>query len=114
MPRTNIAVRAYPGGDSGTGTLFTPSPADAVAFNETLLTEGMKLIAYNPTAGDLTVTVTSTADERGRTKDITALSVPAGQMCLLGPFTRVGWASAGGKLFYQASAAGMLLIPLVD
>lgn len=113
MPRTNIPAVAWPGGDSDVGTLITPVAADVVNLNETVLVEGLRLLAYNPTGGALTVTITSTADSRGRTNDISAFSLAAGKAALFGPFSRNGWTSTGGKLFYQGSAAGIVFIPIL-
>lgn len=57
------------------------------------------VLARNTGASAHTVTFTSVADPFGRTGDITAYSLAAGEVACFGPFGKTGWD--------QASAAGL-------
>lgn len=111
MPRTTIPVQVAAGNSSLVGVVLTETAADTVNLNQSPLTDGLMLLANNTSGGALTVTVTSAPDALGRVGDITALSLAAGEKRLLGPFNATGWLSAGGMLFYQASAVGVKFSP---
>ena len=112
MPRTNLARQTPPGAYADTGALLAFTAADTVNLNEASIGDGVILLARNSSGGALTVTVTSQPDAFGRTNDIAAYSIPAGETHVFGPFVRAGWAATGAKLHFQASGAGILFAAL--
>lgn len=63
------------------------------------------VIAHNTGASPATVTFNSVADPQfGRTGDITAYSIPAGELAVFGPFKPAGWSNSG-YINCEASAA---------
>ncbi len=63
------------------------------------------IVAHNSGAGANTVTITSTVDSNGRTGDITAYSMGAGEYAVFGPFDLDGWVQTDWKLYFEASNA---------
>lgn len=93
---------------TATSADFTWTAADTSNGNSVTLT-GNELLLVNNTGGSAyTVTVSSVADDLGRTGDISAYSVGAGLYSVLGPFPLRGWRqSATGKLNFSASNAAV-------
>lgn len=58
------------------------------------------IIAFNSGASPYTVTITSQADEKGRTKDITTYSLAAGDYAVFGVglTNSAGWKDANGNI----------------
>ena len=85
--------------------------ADVANKNSTTST-GREMLVINNTGGGsaYTVTVTSLADDLGRTGDITTYSVGNGLYSILGPFPTRGWKQADGKLYFEASNAAVKFI----
>lgn len=110
MARKNIPViipkGPYPGTVAANALDFVFTTADSVNFDEFIFTGRELLIIRNSTAGALTVTLTSTSDPQGRTSDITAYSLAAGEFGVFWAGNLVGWDS-GGKFFFQSSASTM-------
>lgn len=74
----------------------------------TLQIDGGTMIFWrNQSGGALTFTITSIADPYGRTKDITAHSIPDTNFCYTGEFPQVGWNSGSGNLM-NVDASGAL------
>lgn len=67
------------------------------------------MVIQNPTAGAITVTLTSVADQLGRKGDITAYSIPANTGFMFFWFgSLIGWAQdAQGTIYLDASATGL-------
>lgn len=66
------------------------------------------IIAHNTDgANPYTVTFSSVVDDLGRTGDITAYSLAAGDYCVFGPFSTEGWRQSDGKLYFEASNAAI-------
>lgn len=67
------------------------------------------MVIENPTAGAITVTLTSIADQFGRKGDITAYSIPANTGHMFFWFgSLIGWAQdAQGSIYLDASATGL-------
>lgn len=63
------------------------------------------LVAYNSGASPRTITITSVADEKGRTGDITTYSLAAGEFAVFGPLKKAGWMQSDGKIYMEASHA---------
>lgn len=81
--------------------------ADAVNFNEFPHTGREVVLARNDDAGAQTVTVHSVADPFNREGDITTYSLAAADYAAFGPFDTAGWKQADGKLWLDASDAGV-------
>jgi hypothetical protein len=79
--------------------------ANASDLNQATASGNDLIFAHNTGAGANTVTVTSVADELGRTGDIAAYSLGAGEYGVFGPFKNQGWTQTDGKLYFQASSA---------
>lgn len=85
---------------------FTLTAADATNKEEVVHTGREILIAFNSGAGARTVTVTSVADDLGRTLDVpNAYSIGAGEYAVFGPYPVKGWRQTNGKLYFEAEHA---------
>lgn len=117
MARTAIALTSPPGrypalpltADSAKIPLVA---ADNVNGNSFTSTGRELLVINNPTAGALTVTVHSVADQYLRSGDITAYSIPAGETHVLGPFPGSGWKQSDGTIWVDYSATGLMVAVL--
>lgn len=78
--------------------------ADGASF---VITGKELLLVRNGAVTAQTVTISSVADEKGRTGDVTTYSIGASEYAVFGPFKKAGWAQAadGNKLYFAASAA---------
>ena len=83
--------------------------ADAVDQNEVVLGSKCLVVAHNTGAVERTVTVTSVADEYGRTGHITTYALAADDYAIFGPFVPKGWMQSGGELYLAADHAEVLL-----
>lgn len=108
MPTTAIPVQTTLGGYPATLPLaansadFTWTAAD-VANGNHYVSSGDEIVLINNTgASPYTVTVTSQKDAFGRTGDITAYSLAAGDFAMLGPFPNQGWANSAGQIAISA------------
>jgi hypothetical protein len=110
MPRATIAKT------SALGQFGDYSVANAADLVETAANVGNKnqfllrprdlLIAHNIGVGAQTVTLTSVEDEHGRTKDVTAYSIGAGEIAVFGPFlSEEGWMQPDGYVYVEANSA---------
>lgn len=114
MARTAMTIRTRPGQYSTTPVLVaTPDAFDQPNGMTLSLNGQIGLTINNPTGGAVTVTVHSAADALGRTGDITAFSIPAGNNAILQEFPVIGWNSGGGLLMnIDASATGLTYVAL--
>ena len=103
MPRTTIAAQSAPGSVQYTGTALTFTAADVANKNQTQLTGTEMIIGKNVGASAHTVTITSFADPFGRTKDIPAISLVAGEERMFGPFKQQGWKQTDGFIYFEAN-----------
>lgn len=105
--RVALTKTNAPGSYPTAGVTVTFTAADITDKNTFVLTGHDLVIAWNQHATDpATVTINSVANTRGRTKDITADSLLAGEMHMYGPFKELeGWVQSGGGLNLEASAA---------
>lgn len=103
MARTALTKTTAPGSNPTAGVTVIWADADAVNQNSFVMTGNDLLLVRNTHATDpKTFTVNTSADEMGRTKDITAESLNAGVMRVLGPFRdKTGWMQSGGVLHLQ-------------
>lgn len=113
MARTTIAAQTTPGAYptlpvAANSRDLAVVPADVGNGNDVTIVEGKTLlVAYNASAATArTLTLTSVADAFGRSGDITAYSMAAGEIAIFGPFKVAGWSHAG-KLWVDGSHAEM-------
>lgn len=104
MARATIAAQVVPGDTGYAGAAVTFTTADVANDHQTPFREDILLLARNTGAGAHTVTITSSADSRGRTRDIAAESIAAGAIRVFGPFRRDGWETLG-QLYFEADHA---------
>jgi len=90
--------------------------ADATNKEDVVCTGAEIVIAHNTGGSAYTVTVTSVADSRGRTGNVSTYSLAADDYAVFGPFDTEGWIQADGKLYFEASNAavkfGVVKLPL--
>jgi hypothetical protein len=114
MARTNIAAQTLPGAyptlpPAANSLDLTTVAADIANGNETAIVDNKTVVlAKNDDVGAVTITFTSVADTLGRTGDITAYSIGAGELAVFGPFKLVGWTHSG-KLWIDGSDVDLKL-----
>jgi len=84
---------------------LTMTAADATNKEQVALTGNELIIAHNTGASARTITVTSVVDEMGRTGDVSAYSLGAGEYAVFGPFGTEGWRQTNSKLYFEANHA---------
>lgn len=101
MPRTALTKTSAPGPYPTAGTTLTWNDADSANGNDFAMTgRDLVLVRNGHAVTTKTYTVTSAADSQGRTKNITAESLTAGAVVVLGPFrNKSGWAQASNKFY---------------
>lgn len=113
MPRTTIAVQVpkgpYPTLQPAADALdMTLTACDTVNKNQTPLSGALLLIAQNSHATTpYTITISSVADARNRTGDITTYSLAAGDIAMFLINQADGWLQADGNLYYEGSNAAV-------
>lgn len=107
MARIDHTVQAAPGKWPSAGGLIAWLAADAVNKEQFPLTGQELLLAWNTGASPYTITITSIADPYGRSDDITAESIAAGDIRMFGPFDIVGWQQSDGNLYFEATNAAV-------
>lgn len=113
MARTRLVKTNAPGSYPADGVTATQGAADVANKNDFIMTGDDLLLAYNAGVGSSTVTINSVANERGRTKDITAEAIAAGAVRVYGPFKqKAGWMQAGGVAHLEAAAADVKFVVL--
>jgi len=104
MPRVTVAKTIAPGPYPTAGVVVAYTATDTTDGNQFLMTGTELLLVRNTGGSSYTFTVTSVPNERGRSRNITAESIAAGAVRVLGPFkSKQGWATAGGTLEFTAS-----------
>ena len=81
--------------------------ADTTNYNQFVASSRDLVIAHNTGGSAYTVTITSSDDPYGRTGDVAAYSLGAGEYAVFGPFKRPGWVQADGYVYLQASNAAV-------
>ncbi len=99
------AYPSLPISADGADFVFTAAGASFADGASFAITGKELLLVHNGAGTAQTVTISSVADEKGRTGDISAYSVGAGEYAAFGPFKKPGWAQAadGNKLYFAAS-----------
>lgn len=86
---------------------LTMAAADVANGNQFVASGKDLVIAHNTGGSAYTVTVTSVADPYGRTGNISAYSIGAGEYAIFGPFELAGWQQTDGKILISASNAAV-------
>ena len=107
MARTTLTKSTVLGTNTYAGVALTMTAADVANMNQFVAGGKDLLVIHNTGGSDYTYTVTSTADERGRTKDITTETVTAGTYKVVGPLELTGWVQSDGKIYIAASNAAI-------
>ena len=110
MATTRIVVtaQAFEGPYSNLLKTLSFQAADASLKNYTPLTGREFLVAWNTDgATPYTVTVSSVANPKGRTRDITAYSLAAGEKAVSPVFPLTGWQQTDGNLYFEANNAAV-------
>ncbi|MBI2758794.1 MAG: hypothetical protein HYX49_08960 [Chloroflexi bacterium] len=93
---------------SATAADLTMAAADTVNKNQCVATGNDLIIVWNSGVSPYTVTVTSApTPHTKRSGDITAYSVAAGVISVLGPFIKDGWMQTDGNLYFEANNAAV-------
>lgn len=115
MARVRLRARAALGGlaslysqEEGNPANVTMTAANTSDKQQTAHTGKVLILAHNSGASPHTVTITSTPDHLGRTGDLTAYSIGAGEYAVFGPFKLEGWVQTDGKLYFEANHAEVL------
>lgn len=112
--RQTQTVVSAPGSYASSGTKVTMTAADTSNYDQFLSTGKELVIAHNTDSGAHTVTITSVADEYGRTGNISQ-SVAANSIYTFGPFKEHGWEQTGGYIYLQADSTtiefGVIKVP---
>jgi len=117
MPRTTITAQQPQGPwvtlpPAADALDLTMTAADVANKNQTLLNGPLLLIAQNSGASPYTITLSSIADSKLRTGDITAYSLAAGDIAAFWINRTEGWLQADGYLYYEASNVAVLFAVL--
>lgn len=94
----------------GAGTADFTFAAGTITDGDTFVCTGKEiLVVQNTDAGAVTITITSVADEKNRTGDITTYSVGAGEFAAfsIGLTNSLGWKSTTGKVRITVSDADL-------
>lgn len=115
MARQTLTKSSAPGSYATAGVVVTMTAADTVNKEEFASTGKELVIAHNTGASPYTVTITSVADEYGRSGDITAYSIAAGVIAAFGPFPVHGWRQSNDKIYLEANNIavkfGVIVLP---
>ena len=108
--RITLVKTVAPGAYAADGVALTMAAADVANKNRFVPTGKELVIAYNSNAAATAraVTINSSADQYGRTGDITADSIAAGAYHIYGPFPLDGWKQSGGYIHLEADNAEIL------
>lgn len=87
---------------------LTQQAADAANYEQTAHTGREVIIFENSGATLRNITITSVADNRNRTGDVT-FTLAAGAFKAIGPLGIEGWRQTDGNLYFQADHAEVLI-----
>ncbi|MCS6290344.1 MAG: hypothetical protein H8K10_15420 [Nitrospira sp.] len=97
----------YPGTVAANDLDVVPFTLDNTNGNVWVGTGRDLLVIQNPTAGAITVTLTSSADDKNRKADITTYSLGVGEFMSFWYGNLVGWDQGGGQVYLDCSATGL-------
>lgn len=108
MARTALTAKtpvgAY-GSYSANAADLTMTAADTSDQNSCVASGNDLIIAHNTDSGAHNITITSVANEKGRSGDISSYSLGAGEYAIFGPFLLPGWEQTDGSLYFEADDA---------
>jgi len=111
MARTSLTKTIALGGYGNYATAgvadLTMAVADTSNLNQFTANGNDLVIAHNTGGAAYTVTIPSAPDPYGRTKDIAAYQLDAGDYAIFGPFALSGWVQTDGKIYLQANNAAV-------
>lgn len=107
MARTLFTKTTAPGAYAAAGVLLVETAADVGNGCAFTATGNDLVIAHNTGGSSYTVTITSVADDFGRTKDITTESIAASAIRIYGPYVLKGWIQTDGRIYFTASNAAV-------
>lgn len=110
MPRTSLTPIAAPGSYptvSANSLDAALTAADTGNKNQFTASGNDLILAFNSGATPYTVTVTSVADPCNRTQDISAYSLGASELMVIGPMKLAGWCQTDGKIYLEANNAAV-------
>lgn len=115
MARATLTKSVALGTNSYAGVVLTMTAANISDLNQFVASGKDLIVIHNTGATSHTFTVTSAADERGRTKDITTETIAAGVYKVIGPLDLTGWVQTDGKVYLAANDAevkfGIVALP---
>lgn len=88
---------------------LTMTAGDVANKNQFAATGNDVVVAHNTGGSAYTLTVTSSPDPYGRTKDISTYSIGAGEYAVFGPLELPGWVQPDGKIYLEVSNAAIKL-----
>lgn len=97
----------YPGTVAANDLDVVPFTLDNTNGNVWVGTGRDLLVIQNPTAGAITITLTSSADSANRKADISTYSLGVGEFMAFWYGSLVGWDQGGGQLYIDCSATGL-------
>jgi hypothetical protein len=115
MARTNLNknIAQGPYGAYGAGAAdLTMQAGDVANMNQFTAGGNDLIIAQNSGAAPYTITITSSPDRFGRTKDITNYSLATGAIAAFGPIYPDGWIQSDGKIYLSVSNASVKIAVL--
>lgn len=113
MPRTSVTANIvtpkgpYPGVVNANDLDVVQFNLDNTNGNEFVGTGRELLVIQNPTAGAVTVTLTSSNDPQNRKADITAYSLGVNEFLAFWFGSLIGWDQGNGKIYLDCSATGL-------
>lgn len=108
MARTTLTKSDAPGSYPTAGVTVTFTAADTTNGNQFKMTAN-DLLLVRAVGASGTFTITTVANERGRTGNITTEAIADGAFKVLGPFKETrGWRQTDGYLYVTGSAAEVL------
>jgi hypothetical protein len=105
VPRQTLPKSSAPGPYPTAALALTLTAADPANGSQFALTGRELIIIQNGGGSPRTYTISSVPDAYGRAGDITAASIAAGAILVLGPLTLSGWQQADGNLYLSANHA---------
>lgn len=97
----------YPGTVAANDLDVVPFTLDNTNGNVWVGTGRDLLVIQNPTAGAITITLTSSADSANRKADISTYSLGVGEFMAFWYGSLVGWDQGGGQIYIDCSATGL-------
>lgn len=106
MARQQLTKTAFTGPYPTAASVLTETAEDVTNHTAVAITDKTVILIHNTDVSSHTYTVTSIADSiHGRTGDITAATIAAGVIRVIGPLGLDGWRQTDGNLYLTANDA---------